>query len=163
MNITLIGMPGAGKSTVGVVLSKLLNLDFTDTDLIIQRKHQKRLHQLIEENGAEGFIKLESEAIKNTVFDNTVIATGGSAVYSEESMEYLKSISKIVYINVPLKSLKKRVSNLEKRGVVSINAKTLDEIFRERSELYEKYSDFTVCTEKLTIEQSALKIASLFE
>ena len=112
MNITLIGMPGAGKSTVGVVLSKLLNLDFTDTDLIIQRKHKKRLHQLIEEHGTDGFLKLEEEAIKSTVFENTVIATGGSAVYSEESMKYLKSISKIVYISVPLKSLKKRVSNL---------------------------------------------------
>lgn len=163
MNITLIGMPGAGKSTVGVVLSKLLNLDFTDTDLLIQRKHKKRLHQLIETYGTEGFLKLESEAITEHHFENTVIATGGSAVYMEESMQYLKSLGKVVYIKVSLRSLKKRVKNLEKRGVVAKNAQSLAEIYKERASLYEKYADFTVCTDGLTTEQSALKIAELFE
>ena len=163
MNITLIGMPGAGKSTVGVVLSKLLNLDFTDTDLIIQRKHSKRLHELISEHGTENFLKLEADAILETSFKDSVIATGGSAVYIEESMEYLKSIGKVVYIKVPLESLKKRVSNLDKRGVVAKCAKTLPEIYKEREKLYEKYADFTVCTDNFTIEQSALEIASLFE
>lgn len=163
MNITLIGMPGAGKSTVGVVLSKLLNLNFTDTDLIIQQKHKKRLHVLIDELGTEGFLNLEMQAITEYPFENTVIATGGSVVYMEETMKYLKSISKVVYINVPLSSLKERVSNLEKRGVVAKNAKTLAEIYKERSALYEKYADETVYTASLTMEQSALKIAALFE
>ena len=144
MNITLIGMPGAGKSTVGVVLSKLL-------------------HQLIEEHGTDGFLKLESEAVTEYKFENSVIATGGSVVYMEETMQYLKSLGKIVYINVPLRHLKKRVQSLEKRGVVARNATNLTEIYKERSALYEKYADFTVCTKGLTVEQSALKIASLFE
>lgn len=162
MNITLIGMPGAGKSTIGVVLSKLMNLDFTDTDLIIQRKHNKRLHQLIEQYGTDGFLSLEADAITSHAFENTVIATGGSAVYKDESMKYLKSISKIVFINVPLPSLENRVKNLENRGVVAKNARTLAEIYKERSCLYEKYSDFTVHTDGLSVEESALKIASLF-
>lgn len=161
MNITLIGMPGAGKSTVGVVFSKISALDFTDTDLIIQKKYRKKLPELIDKYGTEAFLDLERDAIVNYPFENTVIATGGSVVYKEETMNYLKSISKIVYISVDIDELKKRVPNLENRGVVGKNATTLEEIFKERCALYEKYADYTVHTTGCTLEESALKIYNL--
>lgn len=163
MNITLIGMPGAGKSTVGVVLSKLLNLNFTDTDLLIQRKYNKKLFELIDEMGPDGFLDAEMNVILNHPFDHTVIATGGSVVYREETMRYLKQISTVIYIDVSLEEIQKRVRDLFKRGVVSLHASTIPEIYAERHSLYEKYADKKINTDCCTLEESALKIASLFK
>ena len=162
MNITLIGMPGAGKSTVGVILSKYMNLNFTDTDLIIQLKYGEKLSKLIKEHGTDGFIDLEMNTIISQKFEKTVIATGGSVVYKEETMDYLKSISTVVFIDIPLSELKKRVKDLEARGVVSKNAKNISEIFEERRALYIKYADKTITTTGLTAEESAIKISELF-
>ncbi len=163
MNITLIGMPGAGKSTVGVVLSKLLNLNFTDTDLLIQRKYNKKLYELIEAQGTQHFLDTEMNVILNHMFDHTVIATGGSVVYREKTMQYLKQISTVVYIRVSLDEIQNRVQNLHKRGVVSLHASTIPEIYAERCALYEKYADHCIDTDNCSLEQSALKIAQLFQ
>lgn len=158
-NITLIGMPGAGKSTVGVVLSKILNYNFTDTDLLIQRRYGKKLYEIANEYGTEGFFDAEMQTILDASFKHTVIATGGSVIYRDETMRYLKEISTVVYIDVSLDELQKRVSNLFKRGVVAQHATTIPGIYKERCDLYEKYADIKVTTNGCTLEQSALKIA----
>lgn len=159
MNITLIGMPGAGKSTVGVILSKIANLNFTDTDLLIQQSQGQKLCDIIAEKGVDTFLDIEKNVITNTVFQNTVIATGGSVIYKKETMEYLKSISKVIYIDVSLEEISRRVKNMQKRGVVALNAQTIEELYIERKPLYEKYADLSVCTDNLTLEESASKIA----
>lgn len=159
MNITLIGMPGAGKSTVGVILSKIANLNFTDTDLLIQQSQGQKLCDIIAEKGVDAFLDIEKNVITNTVFQNTVIATGGSVIYKKETMEYLKSISKVIYIDVSLEEISRRVKNMQKRGVVALNAQTIEELYIERKPLYEKYADLSVCTDNLTLEESASKIA----
>ncbi len=163
MNITLIGMPGAGKSTVGVVLSKIMNLNFTDTDILLQQAHGKKLSEMISEKGADSFLDEESLVITKHAFQDTVIATGGSVIYRPETMAYLKSISKIIYINVSLSEIEKRVKSMAKRGVVSLNAGTIAELYAERMPLYEQYADLTVCTDGCTLEESAVKIAEMFE
>lgn len=159
MNITLIGMPGAGKSTVGVILSKIVNLNFTDTDLLIQQSQGQKLCDIITEKGVDAFLDIEKEVITNTAFQNTVIATGGSVIYKKETMEYLKSISKVIYIDVSLEEIARRVKNMQKRGVVALHAQTIDELYIERKPLYQQYADLSVCTDNLTLEESAAKIA----
>lgn len=117
-NITLIGMPGAGKSTLGVVLAKILGYEFLDSDLLIQKEEKRRLYQIIDEEGEEGFKTIENRVNASIDTENTVIATGGSVVYCSEAMEHLKSIGKVVYLSLSLESLEKRLGNLKKRGVL---------------------------------------------
>lgn len=159
MNITLIGMPGAGKSTVGVILSKIVNLNFTDTDLLIQQSQGQKLCDIITQKGVPSFLDIEKDVITNTAFHNTVIATGGSVIYKKETMEYLKSLGKIVYIDVSLEEISHRVKNMQKRGVVALHAQTIEELYTERKPLYEQYADLAVCTDGLSLEESAVKIA----
>ena len=111
-NITLIGMPGVGKSTIGVVLAKVLGYEFMDSDLLIQRQEKRRLHQIIEQEGVEGFKAIENRVNASIETENTVIATGGSVVYCEEAMDHLKKIGKVVYLRLSLDSLAKRLGNL---------------------------------------------------
>lgn len=144
MNIVLIGMPGSGKSTIGVVLAKHLGYTFVDSDIVIQERHKKLLCELIDEFGEEGFLKIENEVNKSLDVDRTVIATGGSAVYSEESMLCLKKNSIFVYLKVNNTELDNRVTDLKERGVVTNGKKTMQEIFDDRSRLYEKYADVTI-------------------
>ena len=108
-NITLIGMPGVGKSTIGVVLAKVLGYEFMDSDLLIQRQEKRRLHQIIEQEGVEGFKAIENRVNASIETENTVIATGGSVVYCSEAMEHLRSIGKVVYLRLSLESLEKRL------------------------------------------------------
>ena len=143
-NITLIGMPGAGKSTLGVVLAKILGYEFLDSDLLIQKEEKRRLYQIIDEEGEEGF----------KTIDNTVIATGGSVVYCSEAMEHLKSIGKVVYLSLSLESLEKRLGNLKKRGVLLKEGQTLKSLYEERVPLYEKYADIVVDEEGKDLEAS---------
>lgn len=156
-NITLIGMPGSGKSTVGVLLAKTAGMGFVDTDLLIQTASKRLLYKMIEEDGIEAFIKAEEEAISKLVCFNCVIATGGSAVYGEKAMEHLKEISTVVYISVPLQTVKKRLSNIRTRGVVMSKGESIESLYAQRAPLYERYADVTVNGES-TPEETVEKI-----
>ena len=148
-NVILIGMPGVGKSTVGVVLAKKLGYSFTDSDLVIQQETGKLLHQLIEEKGEAGFLMLENEINASLSMDHHVIATGGSAVYGKEAMAHLRKTGCMVYLKLPYKELKERLGDLRERGVVLKEGFTLYDLFEEGSPLYEKYADITVdCSDK---------------
>lgn len=143
-NVILIGMPGAGKSTVGVVLAKKLGYRFLDSDLVIQEKCGKLLHQLIEERGEAGFLMLENEINVRIRGDKMVIATGGSAVYGKEAMAHFREIGRIVYLRLPYEELKERLGDLHERGVVIREGSTLKDLYEERILLYEKYADLTI-------------------
>lgn len=143
-NIILIGMPGSGKSTVGVVLAKKLGYRFIDSDLVIQEKCGKLLYQLIEERGEAGFLMLENEINASVTADCAVIATGGSAVYGVEAMKHFKEIGRIVYLKLPYEELAARLGDLHERGVVLKEGYTLRDLYEERIPLYEKYADITV-------------------
>ena len=159
MNITLIGMPGAGKSTIGVILAKSLICDFVDTDLIIQKKTGKSLCDIIDEKGTDGFIQLENDIIFAEQFSNSVIATGGSAVYGKEAMERLAQNGTVVYLSIPVEELQRRISNIHTRGVAMKKGTTLYDLFEERRPLYERYADITVECMGLTAEECVEKIA----
>lgn len=143
-NIILIGMPGSGKSTVGVLLAKILGYDFLDSDLLIQKYAGKRLFEILRDDGTDYFAELENKVNSEILCQNTVIATGGSAVYGKAAMEHFKGMGKVVYLKVPLCELEKRVGNFETRGVVMKKGATLRDVFEERAPLYEKYADITV-------------------
>ena len=161
-NIILIGPPGCGKSTCGVLAAKIACMRFVDTDLIIQQNEGKILQQIIDENGNDYFEKCEEKWVCSVNEQNCIIATGGSVVYSEKSMTHLKSIGKIVYLKISYDDMKKRITNLDTRGVLMKNGDTLLDMYNERVELYEKYADVTIeCNERSTIEQTARKIASV--
>lgn len=144
MNIILIGMPGSGKSTVGVVLAKNLGYRFIDSDIVIQDRYKKFLRELIADLGEDGFLKIESDVNCSLNTDNTVIATGGSAVYKEEAMLHLKKNGIFVYLKVSNSELDTRVTDFERRGVITNKKSTMQEIFEDRQKLYEKYADITI-------------------
>jgi len=152
MNITLIGMAGSGKSAVGRALAKRLKYGFVDTDDLIELKSGMQLQQILDTLGRDEFIKTEELAILELCkygmgTDNRnyhVIATGGSVIYSEKAMDFLKRNSIVVFLNAPLSILKKRLRNMDSRGIVGLKDKGLDELFNERLALYKKYSDITI-------------------
>ena len=163
-NITFIGMPGAGKSTVGVVVAKLLCMTFIDADLLIQTNQKKRLSKIIEEVGNEGFLKIENDILANLNVHNSVISTGGSAIFGKVAMENLKKMSTVVYIKVPFEILEKRLKNLKRRGVILEEGQTLKDVFEVRSPLYEKYADIVIEVDNdMDIQDTAIKIAELLE
>ncbi len=139
-NVILIGMPGAGKSTVGVVLAKRLGYTFLDSDLVIQQKYGKLLHELISEHGVEGFWKIENDVNAGLTCDRTVIATGGSAIYGAEAMEHLRSIGTVVYLRLTLPQIEERLGDLTERGVTLREGQDLKALYEERTPLYEKYA-----------------------
>ena len=158
-NVILVGMPGCGKSTVGVVLAKSLGYDFTDTDLIISKKVGKKLQSIIDEDGIEYFLQAENQVGKELCCQETVVATGGSMIMNEDAVKHLKSIGKIVYINVPLATLKKRITKMKTRGIVFGKGETLDDVFANRTPLYEKYADIIINVSKSnSLEQTVNKI-----
>lgn len=144
MAITLIGLPSSGKSTLGVLLAKAMGLSFVDTDLIIQEKEGKLLHEIIEEKGAEGFIEIENRIISELDAESCVIATGGSAVFGEDAMSHLKDLGKIVYLRISYDDLVKRLGDYTHRGVVMKKGETLRDLYNVRIPLYEKWADVTV-------------------
>ena len=163
-NITFIGMPGAGKSTIGVVVAKMLCKTFIDTDLLIQNKEGKRLSKIIDEIGNKKFLKLENDVIASLKVHNSVISTGGSAVFGKEAMEHLKKTSTIIYIKVPYETLEARLRSLTKRGVVFEEGQTLRDIFDIRTPLYEKYADIVIDSDNsVDIQETAIKIVNLLE
>ena len=157
-NIVLIGMPASGKSTVGVILAKVLGKKFIDTDLVIQLREDALLADIIKEKGVEGFMKSEEEAILSVGENNTVIATGGSAVYGEKAMEHLKKNGTVIYLKVEKDELFKRLKNIKERGVVLKPGETLEEMYDNRSVLYEKYADIIIEERESTIEETIEKI-----
>lgn len=163
-NVILVGMPGCGKSTVGVVLAKSLGYDFTDTDLIISKKVGKKLQRIIDEDGIDYFLQVENQVGKELCCQETVVATGGSMIMNEDAVKHLKSIGKIVYVNVPLAVLKKRITNMKTRGIVFGKGETLDDVFFNRTPLYEKYADIIINVSKSnSLEQTVNKIVKELE
>lgn len=144
-NIILIGMPGCGKSTLGVLLAKTLGMNFIDTDLIIQQKTGRLLHKIVEEDGKDTFLNIERDAILSLGdTKNTVIATGGSAVLRYEAMEYLKALGTVVFLKLNYETVEKRIKNIKTRGIAFAKGETLRDIYEQRMPYYEKYSDINI-------------------
>lgn len=157
-NIVLIGMPGVGKSTVGVILAKELGYRFIDADLVIQEREGRLLRDIIGDVGPEGFIEVENRINASLEADHAIIATGGSVVYGKEAMRHLKEIGTIVYIEVSYEIIEKRLADIKGRGVVLRDGQTLEDLYRERVPLYEQYADITVSETGLSIEQTVEKL-----
>lgn len=152
-NIVLIGMPGAGKSTVGVVLAKNMGMSFIDSDLLIQESEGRLLHDIIEEKGLDGFLEIENRVNAQITNISSVIATGGSVVYGKEAMENLKKIGTVVYLSLPYSEIDNRLGDLNQRGVAIKEGQTLKSLYDERVPLYEKYADVVIdCNMKLIRE-----------
>lgn len=162
-NIVLIGMPGAGKSTVGVVLAKRLGMSFMDSDIVIQEQEGMKLYQLIEEYGTDGFLHIENKVNAAINPTDTVIATGGSAVYGEEAMEHLGEIADICYLKLSYQAIKERLGDLVRRGVVLEEGQTLRSLYEERVPLYEKYANIVVDCERKNIREIVGAIAEIVE
>lgn len=143
-NITLIGMPASGKSTIGVLLAKRLGYSFLDVDIVIQEKTGKLLKEIIAEVGTEGFLKVENEINAGIQANRAIIAPGGSVVYGKEAMEHLKEISTVVYLKLSYRAVRQRLGNLKDRGVALKDGMTLGDLYHERIPLYEKYADITI-------------------
>lgn len=158
MNIVLIGMPGCGKSTIGVLLAKALLHDFVDTDLVIQKRYRKSLCEIIDEFGLEEFKSIENKVLAELNIDNAVIATGGSAVYGDEAMSNLKKNAVCVFIKLSPDEIKSRIKNITTRGIAMKKGTTIEELYFERAPLYEKYADIIVETSALSVEESVDKI-----
>ena len=160
-NLVLIGMPASGKSTVGVVLAKVIGYDFIDTDILIQRSEKKRLSQIIEDVGVDGFLQVENRVNASVEADHCVIATGGSAVYGEEAMRHFRKIGHIIYLKVDYEPIRTRLRSIKQRGVALRDGQSLWDLYEERTALYEKYAD-TVIEEKGDAEDVVVQILRLF-
>jgi shikimate kinase len=144
MNIVLIGMPGAGKSTLGVLLAKALGMDYVDTDIVIQQHEGRLLQDIIENDGIGKFMETEEYIISNLKLNNCIIATGGSVIYSEKAMHALKQGGQIIYLHVPYEEIRRRLINITTRGIVIKKGYSLKDVYEERDPLYLKYSDKTL-------------------
>lgn len=158
-NIVLIGMPGSGKSTIGVLLAKIIGYNFIDSDLLIQAREGKKLYQIINEKGLDAFNKIENEVNASIEANNTVIATGGSVVYGKEAMEHLKEIGTVIFLDVSLDELKKRIRNMATRGISMREGQTLEDLYNERNLLYNHYCDIKVDCTGNSLADNAEKIA----
>lgn len=143
-NITLIGMPASGKSTVGVLLAKRLGYSFVDVDIVIQEKEGRLLKEIIEAQGLEGFLEVENRINAGLMVHKSVIAPGGSVIYGKEAMEHLKKISLVVYLKLSFKAVEERLGNLKDRGVALKNGMTLRDLYAERTPLYGRYADLVI-------------------
>lgn len=162
-NIVLIGMPGVGKSTVGVILAKIVGLRFIDSDLCIQEREGKLLKDIIEGEGVDGFIAIEGDVLAHLNAERSVIATGGSAVYSEAGMNALKKTAKVVYLKLSFEELNSRLHDIKGRGVVLREGQTLKDLYDERIPLYERYADITVTEDGLSPEGTVDAIVNALE
>lgn len=159
-NLILIGMPGVGKSTVGVVLAKTLGYSFLDTDLLIQMREKMLLQEIVDRIGVKEFIQLEGKFLCSLTAERSVISTGGSAVYSEEAMLHLQKLGRRVYLRLPLDELERRVDNITTRGLAMEKGQCFSDLYAERVPLYEKYADITVDCTGLSVEHCISEISS---
>lgn len=158
-NITLIGMPGSGKSTVGVLLAKTLGYRFLDADLLIQQREGALLQDILDQRGVEGFLDVEEDVIRSLDCTGTVIAPGGSAVCREGAARRLKELGLVVYLHVPLAELERRISNITTRGIAMAPGQTLADVYAVREPLYRKYADLTVdVTGQNTLEETVAAV-----
>lgn len=163
MNIVLIGMPGCGKSTVGVVLAKNLAMDFIDSDLLIQKSEGMRLAELIERYGDDGFRAIENRVNSGIQAERSVIATGGSVVYGEEAMRHLKSIGTVIYLKLSYEEIEERLGNLHARGVSIREGQTLRDLYGERCPLYERWADLVIDCGGKRLREVVLEIVGALE
>lgn len=162
-NLIFIGMPAVGKSTVGVVVAKRLGLGFLDTDLLIQEKEGRLLRDIIKSEGLDGFLKIENKVNSSVEVENHVISPGGSVVYCEEAMEHFKKTGIIIYLRVSCETIKDRIKDPKKRGVVLRKDQTLEDLYNERSRLFEKYADIVVDEDGCTIDETIESVAKALE
>jgi shikimate kinase len=162
-NIVLIGMAGAGKSTVGVLLAKALSRNFIDTDLLLQSAARRRLQEILDAEGIEAFRRLEEKCVLGISARDAVIATGGSVVYSARAMAHLKAAGTVVYLSLPASALEGRVTNLDSRGIVISPGQSFAELIREREPLYERYAEVTVDCSGLTHEAVVQRIIAALD
>lgn len=144
MVFTLIGMPGSGKSCMGKAVASKLKIRNIDSDTLIERKEGKKLWQIMSEIGNENFKKLEEKTLLEFSEDNCILSTGGSAVYYNDAMQHLKSLGKVIYLKVSLDVIKERLGDFSKRGIVLGKNQTIDDLYKERTVLYEKYADIVI-------------------
>ncbi|MBQ3904563.1 MAG: shikimate kinase [Eubacterium sp.] len=157
-NVVLIGMPASGKSTCGVIAAKVLLKNFFDTDLLVQGLEQSRLQELIDTRGTDYFFEAEEKAILSLQLEATVIATGGSVIYSEKAMQHLKSLGKVIYLRMSYEKMLERINDLTTRGIVVKNGTTLLDMYNERIPLYEKYADCIIDCDRNTVEETVEEI-----
>lgn len=157
-NIVLIGMPAVGKSTVGILLAKRIGYHFIDTDILIQTGEGTTLAKIIEQKGVKRFLEIEADYMCSLECNQHVIATGGSAVYSKKSMVHLAENSLVVYLDIELKHLKKRLSELDSRGVIRGRGQEIDSLYSERRPLYKKYADITIDCGTLTADKVLTRV-----
>ena len=162
-NIILIGMPGVGKSSLGVILAKEIGYRFLDTDLLIQEREDCLLREIIAEKGIDGFLSIEEEVCRSIEAENAVIATGGSVVYGEQAMAHLRELGTVVYLELPYPEVAQRLSDLAGRGVVLRAGQDLEELYAERSPLYESYADITVEESGLNMEETLAAVLAALE
>lgn len=157
-NIVLIGMPSSGKSTVGVILAKTLGVGFVDTDLLIQQREGRLLQEIINSDGIVHFLDCERDAVLSLDCDNAVIATGGSVVFRDDAMQKLRENGNIVYLDVSLRTVLERLKNIQTRGVAAQKGETIEDIYKERLSLYQKYAEITVKADGLSTEETVSAI-----
>lgn len=162
-NIILIGMPGCGKSTIGVVLAKVLGYEFTDSDLLIQKQAGKLLREIIAERGEGGFLELENTVNAGIQAERHVIATGGSVVYCQDAMEHFQQTGRIVYLKLSYATICSRLGNIRRRGVVLKDGQSLKDLYDERTPLYEQYADIIVDAEGFDIEELMEEVVQALE
>lgn len=153
-NIIFIGMPAVGKSTIGVVAAKHLGYNFIDTDLLIQEKEKRLLRDIIAQEGLEEFLKIEDRINAEVAAERSVISPGGSVVYCENAMRHYKEIGTVVYLKASFETISKRLKNAKRRGVVLKENQTLEDLYNERTNLFEKYADVTICEDGMSLEDT---------
>lgn len=162
-NLVLIGMPGAGKSTVGVVLAKKLGYYFMDSDLVIQEREQRLLHEIIAQEGLQGFLEIENRINASLNAEHSIIATGGSVIYGTEAMAHFKQIGTVIYLKLSYEAIENRLGDLRERGVALKEHQTLAQLYAERTPLYEQYADIIIDCEKLVLREVVEQIIQKLE
>ena len=161
MNVSLIGMPSSGKSSVGVILAKVLGYNFLDTDILVQNKMGLTLQEIVDRYGYLELRRTEADVVLSLDCNSTVISTGGSVVYSDRAMKHLKSISTVIYLKISFNEMLKRLGDYSGRGLAKPENQTLEELYKERSKLYEKYADLTFVNEGLSATEAAVNLSRL--